>query len=76
MTDFHLLPVTQHLREKPEAPVGFERAGKSVCERWQSDHPDAEGGQGLTEICKCRSEEWADQIAKAMNELRSREAPK
>jgi hypothetical protein len=70
------LPVTEHLKKNPEAPVGFERAGKSVVERWNPDHPEAEGGQGLTEVCKCRSEYWADQVVKALNELKARETPK
>lgn len=69
------LPVTKHFHENPEAPYGFEKVGKSVVERYYCDHPEVKGPV-LTEVCKCRSEEWAAQVVKAMNELRARESKK
>jgi hypothetical protein len=61
----NLMPVTKHLHENPEAPDGFEAVGKRVVHRWTHDLEG--GGQGLTEIAKCRFESWAQRIAKALN---------
>jgi len=65
------LPLTQRLHEKPIAPEGFEACGRKVAHRWNHDMDG--GGQALTEIAKCRTEEWAQKIAAALNEAAQRE---